>query len=290
VRLTIFIKQFRKSIIFAGSLVLVENLAWIVEPTVFGRVIDAFIDKGLSHVSMEFIVPLAVWIGVFLINSGVGALRRSIEPRIYLKIFTRIAVDVTRDSLNKGLSISKTAARADLMREYIAFFQYRVPEIIEQAITIGGAIIALTIFDYRIGIACLTAVFPLSYLTATFSRKIEKLQAVLHDTREEAYEAFTTRDIARVEDYYNRLAAPEKKIAHLGGINFGIVRFFLLGIFLVVLFISIDMDDFSTGNIYSIVAYLWTFVTSTEYLPELMESWTSLKELNQRTKEQRAIS
>ena len=281
----VFIKQFRKSIIFAASLVLIENLAWIAEPTVFGRVIDAFIDKGLSHTSIEFIIPLSVWIGVFLINSGVGALRRSIEPRIYLKIFTRIAVDVTRDSLKKGLSVSRTAARADLMREYITFFQYRVPEIFEQAISIGGAIIALTIFDYRIGAACLTAVIPLSYLTTTFSRKIAKLQVTLHDTREEGYEAFSTRDLVRIENYYDRLSSTEKKIAHLGGINFGIVRFFLLGIFLVVLFISIDVDDFTTGNIYSIVAYLWTFVTSTEYLPELMESWTSLRELNQRMRD-----
>jgi hypothetical protein len=60
------------------------------------------------------------------------------------------------------------------------------------------------------------------------------------------------------------------------------MRVFLLLIFLVVLYIAIDLDDFSTGNIYSIVAYLWTFVTSSEYLPELMESWSSLKDISQR--------
>jgi hypothetical protein len=57
---------------------------------------------------------------------------------------------------------------------------------------------------------------------------------------------------------------------------------FLLAIFLTVLYISIDLDDFTTGTIYSIVAYLWTFVSSTEYLPELLESWTSLRELRSR--------
>jgi len=36
------------------------------------------------------------------------------------------------------------------------------------------------------------------------------------------------------------------------------------------------------GELYSIVAYLWTFVTATEYLPELMESWTSLKDISKR--------
>jgi hypothetical protein len=53
-------------------------------------------------------------------------------------------------------------------------------------------------------------------------------------------------------------------------------------VFLVVLFVSIDLDDFSTGQLYSIVAYLWTFVTSSEYLPALLESWTSVKDLTRR--------
>ncbi len=60
------------------------------------------------------------------------------------------------------------------------------------------------------------------------------------------------------------------------------MRIFLLIIFLVVLFISIDLDNVSTGDIYSIVAYIWTFVTSSEYIPELMESWTSLKDIAKR--------
>ncbi len=58
----------------------------------------------------------------------------------------------------------------------------------------------------------------------------------------------------------------------------------LVGIFLVVLYIAIDLDYFSAGELYSIIAYLWTFVTSTEYLPELMESWTSLKDISKRLK------
>ncbi len=74
----------------------------------------------------------------------------------------------------------------------------------------------------------------------------------------------------------------EQRIARWSGKNFGIVRIFLLATFLVVLYISIDRDDLTTGNIYSIVSYLWTFVSTTEYLPELLVSITSLKELNSR--------
>jgi hypothetical protein len=56
----------------------------------------------------------------------------------------------------------------------------------------------------------------------------------------------------------------------------------LVVIFIVVLFICIDLDDFSTGKIYSIVAYLWTFIGQTDYLPDLMESLGSIKDLNMR--------
>jgi hypothetical protein len=50
----------------------------------------------------------------------------------------------------------------------------------------------------------------------------------------------------------------------------------------VVLFICVDVDDFSNGKIYSIVAYLWTFIGQTDNLPELIESFRSVKDLNNR--------
>jgi hypothetical protein len=50
----------------------------------------------------------------------------------------------------------------------------------------------------------------------------------------------------------------------------------------VVLYICVDVDDFSNGKIYSIVAYLWTFIGQTDNLPELIESFRSVKDLNNR--------
>ncbi len=64
--------------------------------------------------------------------------------------------------------------------------------------------------------------------------------------------------------------------------NFGFIRLILLIIFIFVLYIAIDLDDFTTGSIYSIVAYLWTFVGSIEYIPELLESNASITDLNKR--------
>ncbi len=280
-----FSKLFQKYypvILFAVSLVVVENIAWIIEPTVFGSVIDAFIDKASGEREVKLLIPLSIWIGVFLVNSGIGALRRAVDPKIYLTMFANVAVNVAETSKEKGYSISRTVARADLSREYIHFFQYRLPEIIEQSIAIGGAVIALYFFDWRISLSCLFIVLPLLLTTRLYIRKVMKLQSDLHDTKEEAFDIFATQNLDQIKTYYQRIAKSERRIAYWGAMNFGFIRICLLLIFLLVLYISIDIDDFTTGSIYSIVAYLWTFVTSTEYLPELLESSTSIRDISRR--------
>ncbi len=279
------IKQFKRGIIIALSLVAIENIAWIVEPSLFGNVIDALIDVAAEEAkSNAYLLPLFLWIGAFTINSGVGALRRSVDQRIFLNMFTEIATRVSRISKEQGLTASRTAARAQLSREFITFFQYRMPEILEQSISIIGALIGLWFFDYRIAAACLVVIVPFILINKIYNEKVASLQSNLHDSFEETYEIFAEQNPEKVHSYYTALAKPQQKIANWGAMSFGLMRIVLLGIFLVVLWISIDLDNFTTGNIYAIVAYLWTFVTSTEYLPELLESWTSLKDISRRLK------
>jgi ABC-type multidrug transport system fused ATPase/permease subunit len=278
------IKQFRKGISIALGLVIIENIAWIIEPTLFGKVIDAVIDKAYVDPQGSFIVPLILWSSAFGINSGVGALRRAVDPRIFLNMFTSIAADVSRTSIKNRLSVSKTTARAELSYQYISFLQYRVPEILEHTIAISGAIIAMYLFDWRISVTCLFIIGPLYLISKLYTKKVGILQKEYHDKYEDIYETFSKKDPEYIKEYYKMLAIPQRKIANWGAFNLGFVRVALLLIFLAVLYIAIDLDEFSAGELYSIVAYLWAYVTSTEYLPELMESWSALKDISARLK------
>lgn len=266
------------------AMVTVEYVAWILEPELFGSLIDALIDKSAGEGQISTTGPLILWIGVFMVNSGVGAVRRSLDQRIFLKMFTEIATNVSEDAIKHNLSVSKTASRAQLSREFINFLQYRMPEIFEQVITIGGALIALYFLDYRIALACLVVVAPLLLINKLYNSRVIILQSTVHDNIEDAYEIFATRDPQRVRSYYTTLAKSQQKIANWGAVTFGGLRLVLLCIFLVVLYIAIDLDNFSAGNIYAIAAYIWAFVTSSEYLPEVMESYTSLKDISRRLK------
>jgi ABC-type multidrug transport system fused ATPase/permease subunit len=282
---------FRKhkfAVAFALSLIVIENVAWIIEPTFFGQVIDAIFDEDYASFSAEWwqyaLIPMGWWTAMFIINSGMGALRRYVDPKIFMNIFTDIANSVSTVSLEKGYSISKTTARAQLSYEYIVFFEFRMPEIIENIIAIGGAMIALYFIDYRISLTCLGIVIPLFYLSKIYSRKVSVYQKDFHDHYENMFEIFSRKDPGIVRDFFNKYAIPQKRIGVWNALNFGFMRFFLLSVFIVVLYISIVLDGLSAGEIYSVVAYLWTFITATEFLPELLESWTSLKDISRRLK------
>lgn len=277
------IRRFRWAVALALGLVMIEQVAWIAEPAVFGPVIDGMVDKAAARLEGKLypfpVTALAIWIGVFLVNSGVGAIRRSVDQRIYLRMYAEIASDVSRSSIARNLSLSQTTARGQLSREFIDFLQYRVPDAFEQIINVFGALIGMAIFDWKLSLACGLVGFPLLFINWIYATRVSKLQEVIHDRVERIYEVFETRDPEQVRAYFQALAGPQQKVANWGAASFALVRFFLLGIFLVVLWVAIDLDDFTTGNLYTTVAYLWTIVTSTEYLPELLESWSSLRDI-----------
>ena len=278
-------KTYRKSLIIILSLVIIENAAWIIEPTVFGNVIDEFINKSYTrslHFQSHHMQLLMLWVLLYAINSFSGTIRRRIEPNVFQNMNTDIAVKISENVRNNKLDHSKGAARAQLSEELVSFFQFRIPELIEQIITIGGAVIALTFIDWRISMVCLIVGVPLVIMNLVYNKKISLLQTILHDDYELVYETFETKNPENVKRIFNKMGGLQQKIGNYSAINFGSLRFVLLIIFIFVLYISIDLDKFTTGKIYSIVSYFWSFITTVEYLPELMESTISLKDIHAR--------
>lgn len=281
------VRKYKRGISVIAFLIILENLSWIIEPTLFGLLIDAFL-RRMSPQSLAdryaHVVPLIFWITTYLVNSGSGTLRRRFEPRTFQKMYVDLVTQIAEVGNKAGVDSSILAGRAHLSQQYVTFIQYRLPEAVEQLIAIAGAVVALTFFDYRISLVCLMISIPLIIMSILYNKNVVVLQTDLHDKFEMVYDIFAKKESAQVKNIYSSMATLQERIASWGATNFGIMRIVLLIIFLFVLYITIDLDDFSLGNIYSIVAYLWTFVTSVEYIPELMESRSSLKDLSQRLK------
>jgi ABC-type multidrug transport system fused ATPase/permease subunit len=262
--------------------VLIENVSFIIEPTFFGKLLDALIDHFYDHEKIDYITPLIIWILVYLLNVIGGGLHRLFNGIIYSRMYANIATDVVLESKSRGDLFSKMLVKAELVKEYMVFFRERLPEVMWQLSATAGAIIALFFYDYRIALVCLAVIFPIAYINNLNRKKVTSLQGDIHDSQEGLYHLIESRDSGKISQFYQNTVGPKTLIAKWNAFSYSLGKVMLVGIFLAVLFICVDVDKFSTGKIYSIVAYLWTFIASTDYLPELMESIASVKDLNDR--------
>ncbi|HET6401244.1 MAG TPA: ABC transporter six-transmembrane domain-containing protein [Candidatus Kapabacteria bacterium] len=232
-----------------------------------------------------FLPPLIPWVLLFFINSGFGGFRRIYDTRIYTKMFASLSSDVVARQLAQGEDLSKVAARSSMAWNNIEFFQYNVPEFLEQFIAVGGAVIALALFDWRLsavgGVLIVLVLFGSKY----YMRLLENIQVTLHDRYEDEYNVFSTREPVKIRSYYDEIADLEIRYSQRSTLSYGVVRVFLLIMFLSTLYISIDLDRFTIGALYSIVAYVWSFVTATEYIPYLSEKWVELRDASRRITE-----
>jgi ABC-type multidrug transport system fused ATPase/permease subunit len=276
------LSKYRYSIVFVLMFVFIENIAWIIEPTFFGKLLDALIGHFYDHETVDFILPLAIWILIYFLNVLGGTLHRLFSGGLYSKMYAELATQVVSESQLRGDPHSKMLVRTELVKEYITFFKERVPEMFWQFSASAGAIIAVFFYDYRIGLVCLAVVVPIAYINNSTRKKVTVLQRDLHNCQEELYRLIENRDTSKLQGFYESMIPPRKRIARLNSVSYSTVKILLVIIFIVVLFICVDLDNFSTGKIYSIVAYLWTFIGQTEYLPELMESVGSVRELDLR--------
>jgi len=276
------VPKYKYSIAVLLLFVLVENIAWIIEPTFFGKLLDALIGHFYDHEKINYIYPLLIWIFVYLINVVGGSLHRLFNGGTYSKMYADVATNVIDESKSRGDQYSKMLVRAELVKEYIVFFKERLPEMLWQLSASAGAIIALFFYDYRIGLVCLAVIGPIAYINNINRKNVTHLQKDIHDNQEELYKLIENRDTSKIHQFYYNMISPRISIARWNAFSYTTVKIILIIIFIVVLFICVDLDNFSTGKIYSIIAYLWTFIGQTDYLPDLMESLGSIKDLNLR--------
>jgi len=274
--------RYKYSIALILLFVLVENVSFIIEPTFFGKLLDSLIDHFYDHEKAEYITPLVIWIIVYLINVVGGTLHRYFNGSIYSRMYANVATEVVLESECRKDKFSKMLVRAELVKEYIAFFKERLPEIMWQLSATAGAIIAIFFYDYRIALVCLTVIIPIAFINNLNRKKVTHLQKDIHDNQEELFHLIESRDSSKITSFYQNTISPKTRIARWNAFSYGTVKVLLIIIFIGVLFICVDVDKFTTGRIYAIVAYLWTFIASTDYLPELMESLASVRDLNVR--------
>jgi ABC-type multidrug transport system fused ATPase/permease subunit len=261
-------------------LVALQQGAWVYEPAVFGELMDRVIDEARTPLDLLTAMPL--WAIVFLVNTVAGGARRIASERVYGNMYARLAQRLAERARADGTPPTQTAALSELARDFVGFFEDRLPEAITDAVSLIGAMAALFSYDWRIAAACLGVIGPLFFVGRAYDRNVAQLTTELHALREQNVKRFEEGDPQAVLTHFQRVANLKRRIGTWSAGNFGVVRGSLLVVFVVVLYVAIDVDDMTVGRVYSIVTYLWTFVTAIETLPELLENLTAVRDITER--------
>ncbi|HEY3875546.1 MAG TPA: ABC transporter six-transmembrane domain-containing protein, partial [Candidatus Kapabacteria bacterium] len=153
-----------------------------------------------------FLPPLIPWIILFLVNSSVGAIRRIYDTRIYTKMFAKLSSDVVARQLAQGEDLSKVAARSSMAWHNIEFFQYNVPEFLEQLIAVGGAVLALGLFDWHLTVVGSVLIVCVVIGSRYYMRSLSNIQSNIHDQYEDEYNIFGSREPGKIRSYYTNIA------------------------------------------------------------------------------------
>lgn len=261
-------------------LVAVQQGAWLLEPAVFGSLMDAVTDEARTWDDLLGAMP--VWALVFSVNTVAGGLRRVASERVYGRMYARLAEGLARRARADHADVAQTAALSELARDFVGFFEDRLPDAIMGALSLVGALGALFTYDWRIGAACLGVLGPLFFVGRAYDRRVSTLTTELHELREQNVQVFASGAPEEVLAHFTRIADLKRRIGGWSAANFGVLRAALLVVFVVVLYVAIDVDALTVGAIYSIVTYLWTFVTAIEDLPELLENLTAVRDITRR--------
>ncbi len=82
-----------------------------------------------------------------MINVLGGTVHRLLNGSVYSKMSADVATNVIVECESRNENYSKMLAKAELVKEYIAFLKERLPEAMWQLSATVGAIIALFFYD-----------------------------------------------------------------------------------------------------------------------------------------------
>jgi len=82
------------------AFVMLENICWLIEPSFFGRLLDALIADfyHTNKIKTDYIIPLIIWISIYLLNTLGGTLSRFLSGKVYSQMYKDIAIDVIQYS------------------------------------------------------------------------------------------------------------------------------------------------------------------------------------------------
>ncbi|WP_213153127.1 ABC transporter six-transmembrane domain-containing protein [Pseudomonas carnis] len=256
------------------SLVALENALLLAYPLFAGFAVDSIIRGDATSALFYAAVVMAFWV--------VGAARRALDTRTFTRIYADLAVPVILNQRQQNHSTSKSAARVVLAREFVDFFEKHVPIIATALVSIVGAAVMLIVIEPWVGMACLAALLLCITLLPRFARRNQELHERLNNRLEKEIGLVEKVGAPTLRRHYQLLSRLRIWLSDREAAAFLFIGMTAALLFVVAISQLAMSPAVKAGHIYAVMTYLWTFVTSLDEAPGMVDQLARLKDIGKR--------
>lgn len=256
------------------SLVVMENALFLAYPLFAGFAVDAMVRGDKYQALLYAIVVLGFW--------AVGSARRAVDTRTFTAIYADMAVPVILGQRKLDQSTSTAAARVVLAREFVDFFERLVPTIATAIISLLGAAVMLVALEPWVGVAAVIALSLCATVAPEFSRRNERLHERLNNRLEKEVGLVERVGSHGLGRHYRLLSRVRTALSDREALAYLVIGMVAALLFAIAIWQLATGGHATPGHIYAVMTYLWTFVTSLDEAPAVIDQMARLKDIGKR--------
>ena len=253
---------YRRKILATMSMLTIERLCSVAVPFVLGVAINDVIAGSYRGIWMLVALEVTVL--------TVGTLRRLYDTRVYAGIYTEIA---DKTAKNPSLPVSKRAARLQLGRELVDFFEWELPQLGAALIGIAGAFAMLLYLLPLIGAISVAVAGLIGLVFAASKRRMFGLNKLLNNELERQVTMLERDSDLSRRLHLGRLARWRIHLSDLEAANFAVAELLLAALIIGAVVITIQ-TGISVGEVFAILTYLIDLAEGLVVLP-----WTYMQSI-----------
>ncbi len=266
-------KHNQKRLLFTFGLVAAENILYLTYPLFSAFAIDAMVRGEIFKALLYSVFVLVVW--------GLGALRRSVDTRVFAKMYADLTVPVIVRQRAQSSDTSAISARVMLSRELVNFFEIHLPTLIMSGFSLVGAGVMLLVLEFWAGVAAAAVLLVFGLMLPRYSQINDGLYARLNNRLEKEVSLIEGANHRQLQRHYRHTAHLRIRLS-----NREARGFLWIGVAMAVVFgtavVQLGSRTVSAGHIYAVMTYLWTFAIALDDGPRLLEEFSKLKDIGKR--------
>ncbi len=261
---------YRPKIIGTMSLLTIERLFAVAVPFALGVAINDLIADSYRGIIILAILEFSIL--------AVGTFRRLYDTRVYAKIYTDIA---DRTASRIETPVSKRAARMQLGRELVDFFEWELPQLAAAVIGVIGALSMLLYLFPSIGTASLAIALVIGAIFFGSRRRMFSLNKLLNNELERQVTMLESdKDFSR-RMHLGRLARWRIHLSDLEAGNFAVSELLLAALIVGSVVVTVKAG-ISVGEVFAILTYLIDLYEGLVVLPWTYQQSIRMQEIGGR--------